>query len=44
MEKMWAAMLAALAAANKANKRRCHKTAMRKKALADDAKAQCCQE
>jgi hypothetical protein len=40
----WAATSAELAAANEANKQRCHKTAACKKALAKDAKAQCCQE
>jgi hypothetical protein len=40
----WAVMSAEWAAANKANKQSCLKTAGRKKALADDAKAQHCQE
>jgi hypothetical protein len=44
LEKMWAAMLAALAAANEANKHRRHKNAVRETALVDNAKAQCLQE
>jgi hypothetical protein len=40
MEKMWAAMLAALVAANEANKQCHHDTAACEKAFADNAKAQ----
>jgi hypothetical protein len=40
----WAAMLAELAAADKANKQHCHETAEQENALANDAKAQRCQE
>jgi hypothetical protein len=44
LEKMWAAMSAALAAADEADKQQRHEIAMRKKALANNAKAQRPQE
>ncbi len=42
--KLWAAMLAELVATDKVDKRRCHKTAVRERAWANNTMAKCCGE